>query len=115
MTVYDHRRCELGEGPLWHPLRGELFWFDILEGRLHSRGPEGETSRDLGEMASAAGWVDRDRLLDADVAQEFLSALMALPKVKRLLSSEHFSVDGTLIDAWAMVADVLTFLQQKLA
>lgn len=65
MTVYDHRRCELGEGPLWHPLRGELFWFDILEGRLHSRGPEGETSRDLGEMASAAGWVDRDRLLVA--------------------------------------------------
>jgi transposase len=44
---------------------------------------------------------NRDRLLEADVAREFLSALMALPKVKRLLSSEHFSVDGTLIDAWA--------------
>src|SRR5690606_34364976 len=44
---------------------------------------------------------NRDRLLEADVAGEFLSALMSLPKVKRLLSSEHFSVDGTLIDAWA--------------
>ena len=44
---------------------------------------------------------NRDRLLEADVAREFLSALMTLPKVKRLLSSEHFSVDGTLIDAWA--------------
>ena len=44
---------------------------------------------------------NRDRLLEADVAREFLSALMSLPKVKRLLSSEHFSVDGTLIDAWA--------------
>jgi transposase len=44
---------------------------------------------------------NRDRLLEADVAREFLAALLALPKVKRLLSSEHFSVDGTLIKAWA--------------
>jgi transposase len=44
---------------------------------------------------------NRDRLLDADVAGEFLAALLALPQVKKLLSSEHFSVDGTLIDAWA--------------
>ena len=44
---------------------------------------------------------NRDRLLEADVAREFLAALMALPRVKRLLSSEHFSVDGTLIEAWA--------------
>lgn len=35
------------------------------------------------------------------MARDFLSALMSLPKVKRLMSSEHFSVDGTLIDAWA--------------
>jgi IS5 family transposase len=44
---------------------------------------------------------NRDRLLEADVAREFLTALLALPQVKKLLSSEHFSVDGTLIDAWA--------------
>jgi transposase len=44
---------------------------------------------------------NRDRLLEADVAREFLAALLALPRVKKLLSSEHFSVDGTLIDAWA--------------
>jgi transposase len=44
---------------------------------------------------------NRDRLLEADVAHEFLAALLALPQVKNLLSSEHFSVDGTLIDAWA--------------
>jgi transposase len=44
---------------------------------------------------------NRDRLLEADVARDFLAALLALPQVKRLLSSEHFSVDGTLIDAWA--------------
>jgi transposase len=44
---------------------------------------------------------NRDRLMDAEVAHEFLAALLALPQVKKLLSSEHFSVDGTLIDAWA--------------
>jgi transposase len=44
---------------------------------------------------------NRDRLMAADVAREFLGALMGLAKVKRLLSSDHFSVDGTLIDAWA--------------
>lgn len=44
---------------------------------------------------------NRDRLLEADVAREFLMALVALLQVKRLMSNEHFTVDGTLIDAWA--------------
>lgn len=44
---------------------------------------------------------NRDRLLEAEVAHEFLAALLALPQIKKLLSNEHFSVDGTLIDAWA--------------
>ncbi len=44
---------------------------------------------------------NRDRLLEADIAREFLGALLGLAQVKKLLSSEHFSVDGTLIDAWA--------------
>ena len=44
---------------------------------------------------------NRDRLLEASVARAFLARLLALPRVKKLLSSDHFSVDGTLIDAWA--------------
>ncbi|MCA3389459.1 MAG: transposase, partial [Roseomonas sp.] len=44
---------------------------------------------------------NRDRLLQGDVASEFMRALLAQPKVKVLLSSEHFSVDGTLLEAWA--------------
>jgi transposase len=44
---------------------------------------------------------NRDRLLTSEVAQDFLAALLAEPKVKRLLSHEHFSVDGTLLKAWA--------------
>ena len=44
---------------------------------------------------------NRDRRLQGDVALEFMRALLAKPKVKVLLSSEHFSVDGTLLEAWA--------------
>ncbi len=44
---------------------------------------------------------NRDRLLAGDVAAKFLAAVLAHPKVKRLLSNDHFSVDGTLIEAWA--------------
>jgi transposase len=44
---------------------------------------------------------NRDRLLDGDIAAKFLSAVLSQPRVKQLLSSDHFSVDGTLIEAWA--------------
>ena len=44
---------------------------------------------------------NRDRLLDADVAAKFMSQLLAHKEVRGLLSDEHFSVDGTLIEAWA--------------
>ena len=44
---------------------------------------------------------NRDRLLDGDIAAKFLASVLSLPQVRKLLSSEHFSVDGTLIEAWA--------------
>jgi transposase len=44
---------------------------------------------------------NRDRLLEGDIAAKFLAAVLARPRVKKLLSTEHFSVDGTLIEAWA--------------
>src|SRR5438270_12400100 len=44
---------------------------------------------------------NRDRLLEGDIAAQFLAAVLAQNKVKALLSSEHFSVDGTLLEAWA--------------
>lgn len=46
---------------------------------------------------------NRDRLLEGEIAAKFLRAVLAQPKVKRLLSSDHFSVDGTLIEAWASI------------
>ena len=44
---------------------------------------------------------NRDRLLDGDIAAKFMTGVLNLPQVRQLLSSEHFSVDGTLIEAWA--------------
>ena len=44
---------------------------------------------------------NRERLLEGDIAAKLLSAVLAHPRVKRLLSTDHFSVDGTLIEAWA--------------
>jgi IS5 family transposase len=46
---------------------------------------------------------NRDRLLEGEIAAKFLAAVLAQREVKRLLSSEHFSVDGTLIEAWASI------------
>jgi transposase len=44
---------------------------------------------------------NRDRLLDGEIASRFLAAVLAHDRVKGLLSNEHFSVDGTLLEAWA--------------
>jgi transposase len=44
---------------------------------------------------------NRDRLLAGDVAQRFLAAVVGQRRVRALMSDEHFSVDGTLIQAWA--------------
>ena len=44
---------------------------------------------------------NRDRLLEGEIAGKFLRAVLAQPRVNRLMSSNHFSVDGTLIEAWA--------------
>lgn len=46
---------------------------------------------------------NRDRLLEGEIAAKFLAAVLAQPKVKRLQSSDHFSVDSTLIEAWASI------------
>ncbi len=59
--IFDATKCTLGEGPLWHPLRRQLFWFDILGKRLHTKGQHW----DFADYVSAAGWVDHDTLIIA--------------------------------------------------
>ena len=61
----------------------------------------------IGLSMDAAVWdvtvftKNRERLLAGEIARNFLVAVLADPAVAPLLSSEHFSVDGTLIEAWA--------------
>ena len=44
---------------------------------------------------------NRDRLLEGSIAQQFFEAVIEQARAKHLLSDEHFSVDGTLLEAWA--------------
>ena len=44
---------------------------------------------------------NRDRLLEADIATKFLKQVLGLAREHDLISDEHFTVDGTLIEAWA--------------
>jgi len=44
---------------------------------------------------------NRDRLLEADIATEFLARVVEQARAKGLTSDEHFTVDGTLLEAWA--------------
>jgi transposase len=49
---------------------------------------------------------NRDRLLEGDVAAKFLVAVLGQPRIKKLLSTDHFSVDGTLIEVWASLKEL---------
>ena len=63
--IHDDRRCELGEGALWHPKRNQLYWFDILGKRLLTRGDEGPGEWHFPHLVSAAGWLNKSELLIA--------------------------------------------------
>ncbi|MBB5514617.1 sugar lactone lactonase YvrE [Rubricella aquisinus] len=69
--IFDNRVCDLGEGPIWHPERGSLIWFDINDGRMLER--QGETTRAwlFSEPVSAAGLLDAKRMLVASASSLF--------------------------------------------
>ncbi len=69
--IYDNTQCSLGEGPLWHPFRQQLFWFDILSKSLHSNKNGLSLKWQFSEYVSAAGWIDREHLLIASETQLF--------------------------------------------
>jgi len=71
VTTFDPRPCTLGEGPLWHPERNQLFWFDILACKLMTRAPEGPREWLFEEHVSAAGWLSADELLIASETRLF--------------------------------------------
>ena len=70
-SLFDPRQCVLGEGPLWHPTRRQLFWFDILGQRMLSRVGDEEFEWQFDEIVSAAGWTSDTTLLIASETQLF--------------------------------------------
>lgn len=87
-TIFDARNCFLGEGPLWHPLRQQLFWFDIINKRLLSRRGDEALQWQFDEHVSAAGWIDYEHLIIASesglarfsITSGERSPLVALPR-----------------------------------
>lgn len=63
--IFDATPCHLGEGPLWHPLRAELIWFDINAKTMFAKGAGARHDWVFDRHVSAAGWVDEHRLLMA--------------------------------------------------
>ncbi len=66
--IFDARPCFLGEGPLWHPLRRELFWFDIIGKRMLSSDRITTREWQFDSHFSAAGWLDEGHLMLASEA-----------------------------------------------
>lgn len=71
ISVISETRCELGEGVLWHPLRSELFWFDVLACRLYALHEGRQRLWQFDEAVSACGWIDANRLLIASETRLF--------------------------------------------
>ena len=65
VTIFDETQCALGEGPLWHPLREQFFWFDINEKQLLTSKNGQRKMWQFNEHVSAAAWVDENTLLIA--------------------------------------------------
>lgn len=99
--IFDNRVCALGEGPLWHPLRKQLFWFDILGQRMLSVEQGQPRQWRFPEIVSAAGWVDRNMLLIAgerdlflfDIETEEVQTLVDLESDNRVTRSNDGRAD----------------------
>ena len=63
--IIDPTQCTLGEGPLWHPGRQQLFWFDIVAHRLYTLDHGQRRMWQFDRFVSAAGWIDDNSLLIA--------------------------------------------------
>jgi len=72
VEVFDDRTCLLGEGPLWHVTRDQLYWFDIIGKRLMTRTADGPQEWQFDHYVSAAGWVDHTHLLIASDVELFV-------------------------------------------
>jgi transposase len=75
----------------------------------------------VGLATDAAVWdvtvftKNRERLIEGEIATKFMAAVLRQPRITALLSDDHFSVDGTLIEAWAGMKSFRAERRQRLA
>src|SRR5437763_826884 len=80
-----------------HAERASAGEHDLLaDGRVYAAAVHATAVRDPAVFTK-----NRNRLLEGDVAREFLGEVVKQAQAKGLTSDEHFTVDGTLIEAWA--------------
>ena len=89
MNIFDRTLCKLGEGPIWHPLRESLIWFDILDKCLFERPKDSLVARKINfeVYVSAAGWVNQANLLVAS-SNELLLVNLDTGNSRKLVSLE---------------------------
>jgi transposase len=83
-----------------YTIRSERMLMEQLEYNLLFRWFVG-LNMDEGVWVPTVFTKNRDRLWEGDIAEKFFQAVLTQARVTEWLSDEHFSVDGTLIEAWA--------------
>tara|TARA_B100001057_G_C22861315_1_gene954598 strand:+ start:1991 stop:2881 length:891 start_codon:yes stop_codon:yes gene_type:complete len=78
--VANERNCILGEGALWHPIRKQFFWFDIIDKKLLSLKEGIFEYWQFDENISAAGWIDESSLLIASENNLFMFDLETMKR-----------------------------------
>jgi transposase len=86
----------------FYSVRSELQLMDQLDYNLLFRWFVG-LSLDEAVWDETVFTKNRERLIEGDIARRFMAAVLNQGPVKALLSDDHFSVDGTLIEAWASI------------
>ena len=87
--IFDSNPCSLGEGPIWHPLRKSLLWFDIVGKALYERQVNKKKSVkfDLNLASSAAGWINEQEIFLAN-SQELICFNLETKVSKHIIDLE---------------------------
>lgn len=100
VKIFDETRCMLGEWLLWHPLRGELSWSDIIGNNLFSRKDDDSQYWCFAEYVSSVGWIDQNHLLIASQSAQLKFQISSGdPELFIIFLGTEQNPDGAIFDA----------------
>lgn len=101
--IYDETVCACGEGPLWHPVKGQLYWVDVTHHKILTREDGKTTEIQFDEFVTALAWIDESHLLAATETSLTILNLVTFEKTQlcplEADSSDTRSNDGRA-DPW---------------